>query len=165
MGAFGTSYGTSFRLATICLVVAVCSVVMVAAQSKPGALAPQYINGVYIPSALLIVGTAIVKRDWITYAAALAVILGAWKVFSSCTFTHSHTILPPLLSPAKLVEILLIVCSRATQGSQARPVPRIHIEREDSLLSQCCHLPIRTAAPYRHPRATYRSAHFTRCNN
>ncbi|KAL9112555.1 MAG: hypothetical protein Q9227_003126 [Pyrenula ochraceoflavens] len=46
-------------------------------------LSSSYINGIYIPSALLIVGVAIVKREWVPYAAALAAVLGGWKVFSS----------------------------------------------------------------------------------
>jgi len=45
--------------------------------------APQYIHGVYIPSALLIFGTYIVRSEWIPYAVGLAVILGSWKVYSS----------------------------------------------------------------------------------
>lgn len=48
-----------------------------------GLFATQYVQGVYIPSALLIVGTAIVKKEWLPFAAALAVILGGWKVFSN----------------------------------------------------------------------------------
>ncbi|KMP05455.1 NADH-cytochrome b5 reductase [Coccidioides immitis] len=41
------------------------------------------INGVYIPSALLIFGTTIIKKEWIAYATALAVVLSAWKLFSN----------------------------------------------------------------------------------
>ncbi|EER39434.1 NADH-cytochrome b5 reductase [Histoplasma capsulatum H143] len=37
----------------------------------------------YIPSVLLIFGTAIVKKEWLPYAAALAAILSGWKVFSN----------------------------------------------------------------------------------
>jgi len=48
-----------------------------------GALAPQYIHGVYIPSALLVVGVAIVKKEWLPYAAIVAVVLGSWKVYSN----------------------------------------------------------------------------------
>lgn len=47
------------------------------------ALSPQYINGIYIPSALLIVGVAIVKKDWLPYAAVVALILGSWKVYNN----------------------------------------------------------------------------------
>ncbi|EON65632.1 NADH-cytochrome b5 reductase 1 [Coniosporium apollinis CBS 100218] len=46
-------------------------------------LAPQYINGVYIPSALLIVGCAIVKKEWLPFAVLLAAILGGWKVYNN----------------------------------------------------------------------------------
>ncbi|KAF2113942.1 NADH-cytochrome b5 reductase 1 [Lophiotrema nucula] len=48
-----------------------------------GALAPQYVHGVYIPSALLIVGIAIIKKEWLPYAVAVAAVLGGWKVYSS----------------------------------------------------------------------------------
>lgn len=46
-------------------------------------LSPQYIHGIYIPSALLLAGTAIVKKEWLLYAAAVAVLLGAWKVYNN----------------------------------------------------------------------------------
>jgi len=42
-----------------------------------------YINGVYIPSALLLIGTYIVKSDWIPYAVGLAVLLGGFKIFNN----------------------------------------------------------------------------------
>lgn len=51
------------------------------ASSSP--FAPQYVHGVYIPSALLIVGTAIIKSEWLVYAMALAAILGGWKVYNN----------------------------------------------------------------------------------
>ncbi|KAF2139122.1 uncharacterized protein K452DRAFT_311061 [Aplosporella prunicola CBS 121167] len=51
---------------------------------KPtGPFAPQYVHGVYIPSALLIVGTLIVKKEWVPIAVALAALLGGWKVYSN----------------------------------------------------------------------------------
>jgi len=43
----------------------------------------QYIDGVYIPSGLLIVGCIIVKREWLPFAVALAAVLGGYKVWSS----------------------------------------------------------------------------------
>ncbi|KAK5139002.1 NADH-cytochrome b5 reductase, partial [Oleoguttula sp. CCFEE 6159] len=46
-------------------------------------LAPQYVNGIYIPSGLLIVGCAIVKIEWLPYAIALAAMLSGWKIYSS----------------------------------------------------------------------------------
>ena len=54
----------------------------VSSQSKPSIfLSSQYINGIYIPSGLLLVGIAIIKKEWLPYAAAMAVILGSWKMY------------------------------------------------------------------------------------
>lgn len=47
------------------------------------ALSSQYINGIYIPSTLLLVGVAIVKSAWLPYAAAVAVLLGSWKIYNN----------------------------------------------------------------------------------
>ena len=41
-----------------------------------------YINGVYIPSGLLVFGCLIVKKEWVPYAIVLALALGGYKVFS-----------------------------------------------------------------------------------
>lgn len=46
-------------------------------------LSRQYVDGVYIPSTLIIVGTLIVKRALLPYAVALAFVLGAWKVYNN----------------------------------------------------------------------------------
>ncbi|MCJ1410623.1 NADH-cytochrome b5 reductase [Ptychographa xylographoides] len=55
-------------------------------QVKPNTfLSPQYINGVYIPSGLLLVGCAIVKAEWLPYAVVLVVALGGWKIYSNQT--------------------------------------------------------------------------------
>jgi hypothetical protein len=48
-------------------------------------LAPQYVHGVYIPSALLLLGTYIVKSEWLPHALVVAILLGGWKVYQSCT--------------------------------------------------------------------------------
>ena len=48
---------------------------------------PQYVNGVYIPCALLVFGTAIVKREWIPYAVVLAALVGSWKVYNNRKLT------------------------------------------------------------------------------
>ncbi|MCJ1400470.1 NADH-cytochrome b5 reductase [Xylographa trunciseda] len=48
-------------------------------------LSPQYINGVYIPSGLLLVGCAIVKVEWLPYAVVLALALGTWKIYINQT--------------------------------------------------------------------------------
>lgn len=46
-------------------------------------------DGAIIPSGLLVLGTAIVKREWTPYAVLVAVILSAYKLWSSRTFTNS----------------------------------------------------------------------------
>ena len=48
-------------------------------------MSKENINGVYIPSALLLVGIAIVKKEWIPYAAIFAALVGGYKVYSSGT--------------------------------------------------------------------------------
>jgi hypothetical protein len=51
-----------------------------------GPMSSQYVNGVYIPAGLLIVGTAIMKKEWVPFAVVLAAVLGAYKVFSNSEF-------------------------------------------------------------------------------
>ena len=53
-----------------------------ATKTDDGLWARQYIDYIYVPAALLVVGTAIVKIDWTPYAAALAVALGVWNYYS-----------------------------------------------------------------------------------
>ena len=53
--------------------------------SSSRALSSQNINGVYIPSALVIVGVAIVKKDWLPYALIVVSLLGGYKVFNNRT--------------------------------------------------------------------------------
>jgi hypothetical protein len=56
-------------------------------------LSPQYVHGVYIPTALLLIGVTITKRDLLPYAVVFAAIIGGWKVYSggkTCSFTATH---------------------------------------------------------------------------
>jgi cytochrome-b5 reductase len=46
-------------------------------------LSKKHINGVYIPAGLLVLGTFIVKREWVPYAIVLAVALGGFKLYNS----------------------------------------------------------------------------------
>ena len=46
-----------------------------------GPFATQYVQGVYIPSALLLFGVFIVKKEWLPYAVAVAAVLGSYKVW------------------------------------------------------------------------------------
>lgn len=48
-------------------------------------LAPQYINGIYIPSGLLVFGTIICKREWVPYAVLMALVFSGWKLWNNRT--------------------------------------------------------------------------------
>ena len=53
-------------------------------QSKATSLlSSQFINGVYIPSGLLLLGVGIVKFEWLPFAIAVSLVLGAWKIYSA----------------------------------------------------------------------------------
>lgn len=63
--------------------------------AKPtGPFAPQYITFVYIPSAILIAGTALLNVAWTPYAVAVAAALGGYQFYanrqSSVTVIPSH---------------------------------------------------------------------------
>jgi cytochrome-b5 reductase len=45
-------------------------------------LSKKYLDGVYIPSGLLVVGCLIVKREWVPYAIVLAALLSGYKLLS-----------------------------------------------------------------------------------
>lgn len=45
-------------------------------------LSPQVINSVYIPS-LLVLGVSIVKTEWLPYAIAVSLVLGAWNFYTA----------------------------------------------------------------------------------
>ncbi|KAL2434808.1 NADH-cytochrome b5 reductase 1 [Exophiala dermatitidis] len=53
------------------------------------------INGVYIPSILLLVGVYIVKQEWLPYAAAFAAIVGSIKVFTLSSGRSKRKVLKP----------------------------------------------------------------------
>lgn len=48
-------------------------------------LARKHIDGIYIPVGLLVVGTAIVKREWTVYALLLGIVLGSVKFYNNRT--------------------------------------------------------------------------------
>ncbi|PQE19060.1 nitrate reductase protein [Rutstroemia sp. NJR-2017a BBW] len=61
---------------------------MSAASAKQNKfLSSEYINGVYIPSGLLVFGCLIVKKEWVPFAVALAALLGGFKIWSSPLLT------------------------------------------------------------------------------
>jgi cytochrome-b5 reductase len=46
------------------------------------AFSPQYVNGIYIPTALVLIGVAITNRALLPYAVLFVAIVGGWKVYS-----------------------------------------------------------------------------------
>lgn len=52
-------------------------------MSETSLASRQYIDGIYIPAGLLVVGTYIVKKEWAPFAVLLALALGAFKFYSS----------------------------------------------------------------------------------
>lgn len=48
----------------------------------------EFVNGIYIPSGLLIAGCLIVKQEWLPYAVAVSLVLGGLKVFKSRMLHH-----------------------------------------------------------------------------
>lgn len=51
--------------------------------SESSAFSTGMINGIYIPSALLVLGTFIVKKEWVPFALALAAVLSSGKLLGS----------------------------------------------------------------------------------
>lgn len=54
-------------------------------------LAPQYVVFVYIPSVILIAGTALTKASWTPLALAVAAALGGYQFYANRTLAaHTH---------------------------------------------------------------------------
>ena len=51
------------------------------------------INGVYVPSFLLVTGIAIVKMEWVPYAVALVALIGGLKLYFSAGMFEDHALL------------------------------------------------------------------------
>ena len=62
-----------------------------AQKTKQQSLLSTPLHGLYIPAGLIVVGTAIVKTEWTHYAAALAAVLMAFKVYRGT----ARTVLKP----------------------------------------------------------------------
>jgi len=63
------------------------------------------INGVYIPSVLLIVGVAIVKTEYVPYAVAVAALVGGYKIFASGPPSSRKVLQPDIFQDFPLTEI------------------------------------------------------------
>lgn len=51
-------------------------------MSDNSLLSRQYIDYVYVPGALLVVGTLIVKKEWAVYSLVLALALGSYNFWN-----------------------------------------------------------------------------------
>lgn len=58
-------------------------------QEKPTMLSPS-LTGVYIPAAMLVIGTAIVKMEYIWYSVSLAVVLAGFRMFRGRRLQYSR---------------------------------------------------------------------------
>ncbi|OQN98502.1 NADH-cytochrome b5 reductase 1 [Cryoendolithus antarcticus] len=54
-------------------------------EQPSGPLSTKYITGVYVPSAILVLGTAVFKAQWLPLAVAVAAALGGYTFYSSQT--------------------------------------------------------------------------------
>lgn len=58
---------------------------------QPGWLSRQYVDYVYMPGLLLVVGTAIVRKEWLPYSVAVAAAFGAYNIWSfRKSYAHQH---------------------------------------------------------------------------
>ena len=53
--------------------------------AEKGFFSKKYVNFIYIPSGLILVGCAITKPEWLPFAAALAAALGSWQYYDMRT--------------------------------------------------------------------------------
>ena len=58
--------------------------------AESGALSKQYVNFIYIPSALVLVGCAIIRAEWLPYAGILVSALGAWQFYDMRAHSTSY---------------------------------------------------------------------------
>lgn len=92
-------------------------------------MSSSYINGIYIPSTLLVLGTLIVKSEWVGYAIALSLLLSGWKIFNN---GELHNTIPPLFalpitpplptsSTNRLTQILSLFIQSRRRSSPPKP--------------------------------------------
>ena len=80
--------------------------------------ARQYIDYVYVPGFLLILGTAIVKWDWLVFAVPLALVLGGYNVWSFRK-VFFFFVLPAFRSMRSLLSVVA-TCSLAVFSRKQR---------------------------------------------
>jgi len=70
------------------------------------ALSQANINGVYIPSALLVLGVAIVRKEYVPYAIVLAALVGGIKMYASGGLSSRKVLKPDVFQDFPLINIL-----------------------------------------------------------
>lgn len=68
-----------------------------------GLFSTENITGVFIPSVLLVVGTAIAKTEWVPFAVAVAAVLSGLKVFSNRMWSQCSSASHPRLLLRRIV--------------------------------------------------------------
>ena len=58
-----------------------------------------YVDSIYIPSGLLVVGCLIVKREWVPYAVVVAALLSGYKLLSGSSEFCPQAISPDIIRP------------------------------------------------------------------
>lgn len=58
--------------------------------SKEPLSSKKYVDGIYIPAGLLVVGVAIVKKEWLPYAVLVTLALSAIKFWRSREFSRCY---------------------------------------------------------------------------
>ncbi|EKD21306.1 uncharacterized protein L3040_000660 [Drepanopeziza brunnea f. sp. 'multigermtubi'] len=103
----------------------------------------QNINGVFIPSGLLVFGTLIVKREWVPYAFILAALLSGFKLLKSQA--------KPVLKPTELQDFEL---TEKTIISHNVAIYRFKLPTEKSILGLPIGQHISIAATLKQPDGT-----------
>ena len=124
------------------------------------ALSQANINGVYIPSALLILGIAILKKEYVPYAVAFAALVGGYKIYAGGACKSIQKSLNPRAYSLTGISYSSII----TKSPQARCLPRFFPHQHSKDIPQCRHLPLRPSQTNRHHRPAYRATHVTGSN-
>lgn len=75
-------------------------------RKSTGPLSPQYINGVYIPSAVLLLGVGIFNWHYLPAVAAVTVALGAWQVYINRQWCATFEITVIANAPVEVKKVL-----------------------------------------------------------
>lgn len=91
-----------------------------AMASKEPLSSKKYVDGIYIPAGLLVVGVAIVKKEWLPYAVLVTLALSAIKFWRSRKFSVFPLLLPRLQTTrARRTCQLTALGHRTPEGPQA----------------------------------------------